>query len=359
MEVAKTLGIAATGLQSNFGRLSKPYKLNFAITFWCQSRCVMCNIWDIKPKGELSLDEIKEFAAKNSYFKWVQLTGGEPFLRSDIVEVARAFKETSKGLYMLTMPTNSLCNLDMEIKKITEMLELGIPKIAITVSLDGFRELHDSIRGIPGNYDRAIALFKRLRELKKTHPNLFFVFGYTIIKQNQGQFQKTFESVKMEIPDITYNDFHINLGQMSENYYHTTDGGILVDNRNSLSDEIASVVSKRKRDLNPIQIIEDTFLKGLVNYAKTGKVPMRSRSLDASLYLDSWGNVYPSIMWNKRIGNIREVGYDLGKIWKGKEAEEARREIREGREPVHWTSCEAYQTIIGNMASFVTIGSKH
>lgn len=359
MEVAKTLGIAATGLRSNFGRLQRPYKLNFAITFWCQSRCVMCNIWEIKPKGELSLDEIKEFAAKNNYFRWIQLTGGEPFLRSDIVEIVKAFKETSKGLYMLTMPTNSLCNQDMEIKKITEMLELGIPKVAITVSLDGFRELHDSIRGIPGNYDRAIQLFKRLKELKKTHPNLFFIFGYTIIKQNQGQFQRTFEEVKKEIPDVTYNDFHINLGQTSENYYHTTDSGILVDNRQPLSDEIAAIVKKRGKDLSAIQMIEDTFLRGLVDYARTGKVPMRSRSLDASLYLDSWGNVFPSIMWNKRVGNIREVGYDLGKIWDGREADEARRDMREGREPLHWTSCEAYQTIIGNMASFVTISSKH
>ena len=79
---------------SNFRRLKKPYKLNFAITMWCQSRCLTCNIWQIKPKDELTLDEIREFAKKNTSFRWVGLTGGEPFLRSDIVDIAKAFKES-------------------------------------------------------------------------------------------------------------------------------------------------------------------------------------------------------------------------------------------------------------------------
>ncbi len=312
-----------------------------------------CNIWDIKPKGELSLEEIREFAKKNNYFKWVQLTGGEPFLRSDIVEIAKAFAESSKGLYMLTMPTNSLCNLEMEIRKITEMLELKIPRVAITISLDGYREMHDAIRGVPGNFDKAMDMYGRLKELKKTYPSLFFVFGYTMIKQNQGAFQKTYESVKQHFPEIKYNDFHINLGQISENYYHTTDDGIKISDRELVAREITDLVRKREFEVSAIQSIEQIFLTKLAEYARTGKQPMKSRGLDASLFLDSWGNVYPSIMWNKKVGNIREIDYDLSKIWHGKEAEEIRREIREGREPPQWTSCEAYQTIMGDITSFV------
>lgn len=109
-----------------------------------------CNIWEIKPKDELRIEEIREFAAKNNYFKWIELTGGEPFLRSDIVEIARAFAESSKDLYLMTMPTNSLCNPETEIGRIKEILSLGIPRVAITISLDGHKELHDKIRGIPG-----------------------------------------------------------------------------------------------------------------------------------------------------------------------------------------------------------------
>ncbi len=46
--------------------------------------------------------------------------------------------------------------MDLVERKLREILSLGIPRVAITVSLDGYRELHDKIRGVPGNYDRAI-----------------------------------------------------------------------------------------------------------------------------------------------------------------------------------------------------------
>jgi MoaA/NifB/PqqE/SkfB family radical SAM enzyme len=307
----------------------------------------------MKPKGELSLDEIKEFAKNNNYFKWIEITGGEPFLRSDIVEVVRAFKENSKNLYIVTIPTNSLTDHDTVIKRIQGILELGIPKLAITVSLDGYRELHDKIRGVPGNYDKAIDMYKRLLELKNTHRNLYVVFGYTLSNLNKGQFAKTFEEVKREIPSITYNDFHINLAQISDNYYGNSNLQISVSGED-VAKEIAQIVSKRKKVLNPIDLIEHTFLKGLASYAKTGKMPMHSRSLEASVFVDSFGNVFPSIMWNTKIGNIKEADYYIEKLLHTEQAKAVYKAIKEGKEPLQWTSCEAYQAITGNITSIFT-----
>jgi hypothetical protein len=76
---------------------------------------------------------------------------------------------------------------------------------------------------------------------------------------------------------------------------------------------------------------------------------MRSRSLDASLFMDSFGNLYPSIMWDKKVSNIREIDFDISRIWRSDYVNELRREIREGKEPKHWTACEAYQSIVGNI----------
>jgi MoaA/NifB/PqqE/SkfB family radical SAM enzyme len=346
------MGLASTAVKSNFVRLDKPYKLNFCITYLCQSRCITCNIWQIRPKGELTLDEIKEFVKKNPYFKWVELTGGEPFMRGDIVDIARAFKDGSNELYILTLPTNSLCNQDMVEKKLREILLLGVPRVAITVSLDGYRELHDKIRGIPGNYDKAIAMFKRLKELKKEFNNLFFVFGYTLSKFNKGEFEKTFQSVKSDIPDIRYNDFHINLAQISTNYYGNADTDIKADNAEIVG-ELESILKHREFELGVIPFIETAFTRKLVEYAKTGTSPMRSRSLEASLFMDSYGNVYPSIMWDRKIGNVRNTAYDLSQLWNNEEAKGVRDAIKRGLEPNQWTSCEAYQTITGNMLSLL------
>lgn len=349
----KTLGIVGTALESNLVALKRPYKLNFCATYRCQSRCATCNIWQLKPKdGELSVDEVREFSKKSPHFKWIEVTGGEPFLRSDIVDVVKAFNDYSRGLYVLTMPTNSLCDHDMLERRIKEMLELRIPRIAITVSLDGHRAVHDKIRGVPGNYDRAILLFKKLSELRKQYRNLFVVFGYTMSAFNSGELASTVSAVQQEIPSVSYNDFHINLAQASGNYYHNEGLQVAAD-RARMVRELTHAKRNRRFEFGAIPVIEGAFLRKLIVYARTGKSPMRSRSLEASCFVDSTGNVYPSIMWNRSIGNVRDVGYDLARLWGGSEAEKIRAEIRAGNEPAQWTSCEAYQALTGSIISLL------
>jgi MoaA/NifB/PqqE/SkfB family radical SAM enzyme len=311
-----------------------------------------CNIWQIKPTGELTIDEVREFAKKNNYFKWIEITGGEPFLRSDIVDIVRAFNDFSKGLYVLTMPTNSLCNQDMVAGKIEEILKLGIPKVSITISLDGYRELHDRIRGIPGNFDRAMGMARRLKELQRRHGNLFFVFGYTMSKFNEGQLLSTVQKVRDELPWVTANDFHVNAAQTSDIYYKNSQMSLKSSGLVQAS-ELKQFLAMRSFRLGAIPIIENAFLKWLSYYVMTGNSPMKGRSLDASLFMDSYGNVFPSIMWDRKIGNMRDVGYDLTKVWRSAEAEEARKLIREGKEPRAWTACEAYQTLVGNIGSLI------
>lgn len=352
MTAKELLGLGLTALRSNFTTLDRPYKLNYAITYKCNSRCRTCGIWRRQQAGELALREVREFARKNNSFRWIELTGGEPFLRGDIVEIVKAFKENSRGLYLLTIPTNSLCGREKELAQMAEIAGMGIPKVAITVSLDGGREMHDTVRGVPGNYDRAIAMFRGISELRKSHPNIFPVFGYTLSRLNQGHFRETYESVKRDLPRVTHNDFHINLAQLSDNYYNNI-GEVVFPDRQVALGELAYLLGNLKRR-SAVSVIEYTFIKKLIEFTRTGVPPMRCRSLDASLFLDSAGDVYPSIMWNRKLANVRDIGYDLGRMWRGPEAEELRRQMREGKDPKHWTSCEAYQSIIGNAVSVLT-----
>ena len=352
MKSMKLMSLGLDALKSNFTELDKPHKMTFAITYRCQSRCLTCNIWQRKPVNELSTDEVKEFAKKNNYFKWLEITGGEPFLNGDIVEIVRSFSENSKGLFLLTMPTNSLCNQEMLVSKLKQILALGIPKISITLSLDGNRELHDKIRGVPGNFDRVMAMAKRLKELQKEHKNLFFVFGYTMSRLNQGHLEETITDVMKELPWATANNFHVNVGQLSGMYYGNADMQIAAD-RAVVAKEVEMLIKKRGMEFGMIPIIEGIFLRKLVSYVTTGKSPMKSRSMDVSLFLDSYGNVFPSIMWDKKIGNIRDTGYDLSKIWSSPEANEIRESIKDGKEPDSWTACEAYQTIVGDIKEAV------
>jgi MoaA/NifB/PqqE/SkfB family radical SAM enzyme len=352
LDSLKLAGLGISALENNFGRLKHPYKLNFAITNRCQSRCQACSIWRQKPGNELTLEEITEFARKNNYFKWVGLTGGEPFLRDDLVEIVEAFRSNSKGLYLVAMPTNSLSDAEMIAGKIIKILESGVPRVVITLSLDGYRELHDKLRGVPGNFDKVMNLAKRLKEMHKKYKGLDFLFGYTMSKFNQGALEQTYAAVRSELNWASYNDFHINIGQVSDIYYDNTATDMRADNV-AMVEELGNFIKKRDAAIGPMQRIESVYLRKLVEYVKTGRSPMRSRSLDASLFLSSEGEVYPSIMWGRKLGNIRDTGYDLAQIWGSKEAEEVRQLIAEGKEPSSWTACEAYQSIVGNALSLL------
>ncbi|MCL5239694.1 MAG: radical SAM protein [Candidatus Marsarchaeota archaeon] len=342
----KMVGIAGTILRSNITRLDRPYKLNFSITYWCQSRCQHCSIWHIRPKGELTLDEIRELARRNRYFQWIELTGGEPFLRSDIVEIAKTFKDECKDLYLLTMPTNSLCNYEMEIKKIEQMAQLGIPNIVITVSLDGYRELEDKIRGVPGNYDKAIRMFKGIKELGRRYNNLLCVFGFTIINANAGQFERTLQEVRKDVPGISYSDFHLNVGQVSDNYYANVNNPIIAPTDLALKDVEFLLNNTRKvrergvsRSLKTY--LEIRYMEGIEEFLKTKKSSVPNRDGELSVFLDSYGNVFPSIMTSRKLGNTRQDGNDIAKMVASANL------VREKEQ--HFTACESYQSILGSL----------
>ncbi|MCL4380753.1 MAG: radical SAM protein [Candidatus Marsarchaeota archaeon] len=338
--------IGSSVFLSNFTLPLRPYKLNFCITYNCNSRCKTCNIWKSAPKNELSLGEITQFAEKNISFSWIEFTGGEVFLRQDFTEIIRAFNNASHP-FLVTFPTNCLASEPSILGKIDEILGMGIPKVAITLSLDGNEAVHDFIRGVPGNFKKTISLFRRLREMKKTHRNLFIIFGYTLSKYNQGRFKETFEAVRKLIPDISYNDFHINIAQASGNYYgNEKQFDTIMPDAGIAASEIAFLLKNRKFELSAVQHIESKFLNNLILFLQESIQPMKSRSMIDSLFLDSYGNVYPSIMWNKRLGNIRETGFSLRRIWNSKAAIEVRDRIAQGKEPLQWTSCEAYQSIL-------------
>jgi MoaA/NifB/PqqE/SkfB family radical SAM enzyme len=349
MKSVKMARLVGTILKSNFARLSRPYKLNFSVTYWCQSRCSHCSIWMIKPKGELTLDEIKELAKQNTYFQWVELTGGEPFLRNDIVEIAKAFKESSKNLYLLTMPTNSLCNYDMEIRKIEEIAQLGIPNVVITVSLDGYRELEDKIRGVPGNYDKAIRMYKGISELSKRYTNLIPTFGFTIINANAGQFERTVNEVMKEVQGISYTNFHVNIGQVSDNYYNNKNSPIAAPAELAMKDVSFLLTKMRSTGETGIarrakRYLEIKYMEGVLEFLRTKRSPVPNRDGELSIFMDSYGNVFPSIMTSRKLGNIRQDGYRLTDML-------AKADLGRQKE-YYYTPCESYQSVLGSLLHF-------
>src|SRR5436305_8156498 len=93
-------------VRANFSRLTSPLKVNLCLTYWCQYRCKTCNIWRRSPEGELSTDELMLFVEKNREVAWLDITGGEIFLRKDVGDVLDAIAVSWKKLSVLHFATN-------------------------------------------------------------------------------------------------------------------------------------------------------------------------------------------------------------------------------------------------------------
>ena len=72
-----------------------PINLTLSITNMCNSRCQSCDIWKIYPaekdrlEEELSVDEIEKIFRSVGRVYFFNISGGEPFLRKDIVDIVR------------------------------------------------------------------------------------------------------------------------------------------------------------------------------------------------------------------------------------------------------------------------------
>ena len=325
-------------------RPAAPLKLNFCLTYWCQYRCKTCNIWQRKPADELTTAEIVTFVRENPHVTWADLTGGEIFLRPDIDDVFDAIAGGWNRLAILHFPTNGFLT-DRIVKSVGRLAGRRRATTIVTVSLDGDERTNDEVRGIKGGFKRQIETFKGLRELDGVQ----VVFGMTLSSYNAGQFQQTFEACAREIPDLSIDDVHLNIAQLSEHYYGNEGGATFVLDQATARAELRGYRDRRGRPRSLPQLLEDTYLKYLDEFLQTRQTPMPCHSLRASCFVDPWGVVYPCISYSRPIGRLRETGMRLDPIWNAAETAQLQREIWSGDCPQCWTACEAYQSILANV----------
>ena len=341
----KQLTLAKNILESNIKRLNFPYKLTFIATYKCQSRCEYCNIWKKKPVGELTLDEIQSFFKKSNKFSWVDLTGGEVTLRNDFVDVVNAIITNCKGLYHLHTPTNGLAPALIE-KRMREVMELKPNRYVVTVSLDGPRELNDKLRGIKGDFDKVINTVKRLRQIDNKNFKVFI--GFTLSASNKGTFQQMIDQVKAEIPGMQPDDFHMNVVHVSGHYYDNVNTNAL---NADLREDLRKYRESRKNKLTQIGFLENRYLRLADKYLQTGKTPITCQALAGSVFINSFGDIYPCTIYSKKLANIKDINYDLESYWKNSVIKNLRKDIEKGNCPHCWTPCEAYQSILAKLIS--------
>jgi radical SAM protein with 4Fe4S-binding SPASM domain len=336
------LGLAL--LRTTAVRPPAPLKLNLCVTYWCQYKCKTCNIWRRKPTDELTTEELRALVRENPHVNWVDLTGGEIFLRPDIDEIFEAILTGWSRLALLHFPTNGF-QTDRIVASVERIARhRAAAQTVVTVSLDGDEALNDEIRGIKGGFRRQIATFNALRRI----PGIVTALGMTLSTYNLEKFGETFAACARECPGLTVGDLHLNVAQKSGHYYANAEMDAVAPDPTAARAEIAKYRALRGMPRTPSQFLENAYLRNLDKFLSTGRTPMRCHALRASCFIDPWGVVYPCIAYSKPLGRLRDTGMRLEPIWIAAETAQLQGEIWQGNCPNCWTACEAYQSILGN-----------
>ena len=162
--------------------LIAPEHVYFSLTNRCNLRCKMCDIptSSAKIEDDLSTQKIKEIITqvKNLNVSHLILSGGEPLLRKDILEIVKF--SVGIGIKMVDIITNGLL-LDDYIAE--ELVKSGLNHV--TISLDGLSEKHDKVRG-PQAFKRATESIDRINSYKLKHKKSSPSVGinFTIMDEN-------------------------------------------------------------------------------------------------------------------------------------------------------------------------------
>jgi MoaA/NifB/PqqE/SkfB family radical SAM enzyme len=231
----------------------RPKLVNLEITKLCNAGCDFCDYWQTKHEERLSdyspvIKKINPLA--------VVITGGEPMLRKDLVDIVRQVKTSSFYIFTSMVTKGDL----LTVEKAEELFDAGLDQIA--VSLDFIGKTHDKYRGIDGLWDYLSDLLPRLGQRFKNKKSV--IINSIIMDDNLDQ-----------IIDLVYQARQWNVGVSFSSYsvMKTNNEAHFIDkNIDKVKEVIDELVYLRKM-LKGTILTTEYYLKEIPGYFERGGVP--------------------------------------------------------------------------------------
>lgn len=147
-----------------------PYVVNIEVTNRCNAKCAHCFCWRSEPGSELG-----SYAGLVEKFRpcIVWITGGEPLLRLDLVQIIKDIRKADRHLYLGLSTNGSL--LDSWLGR--QLLDAGLDQV--NISLDFVGTQHNAFRGLERLYEHIEEVVPELRNI-----GLKVVLTCCIMRQN-------------------------------------------------------------------------------------------------------------------------------------------------------------------------------
>lgn len=280
-----------------------PKVLQLPLTYRCNSRCVMCNIWHMNHENEATVEEFRRFM-QDDIFKKVEsvgINGGEPSLLSNLHEYANEILKlpSLKSLNVISNGFNTRLLLE-NLEKIYASCKARGIHFHVSISLDGVGEVHNMVRGRLNVFEKVISTIDEIVVNQLKYCDSYDV-ACTIVKQNVFYLMELDTYTKRKNYNIRYR-----LG--IENKRIESD---------KLRDQYSVIYSSLKQSAKEFFYCKMIDEKDLVNKFRyyaifawlDARIPTRMLGCawkDEGITLDSRGELYYCAVASKSIGSLRK-----------------------------------------------------
>jgi MoaA/NifB/PqqE/SkfB family radical SAM enzyme len=167
-------------------RPSRPRALCLYVTYRCNMKCRVCGIWKAKPPRpaeEMTAAELRRVLSDPLFSKleFININGGEPNLRSDLLEIIERTIRQFPALKRLSLNTNGLPpdRVLKNVERAARLCRAAALPFSVSVSFHGLGPTFDRIAGVPGAFARVQTTLNGLKEVRRTTP--FFLSANCVI----------------------------------------------------------------------------------------------------------------------------------------------------------------------------------
>ena len=276
------------------------------VTYRCNAKCYMCNTWQHPSiqEEEIAPDIVNRIP---SGLKFLNITGGEPFLRKDIQEIVEiALRKTER----LVISSNGYFT-----EKIVALAK-KFPKIGIRLSIEGLPAANDELRGIKDGFDHALRTLLELQSMGMQDIG----FGITVSDRNAKDMIELYRLAKaMDVEFATastHNSF----------YFHK--GDITFKNPEMVAREFEKISRLLLQEKHPKRWFRAYFNQCMANYVRGGKRFLPCEVGTDVFFLDPFGNILPcnGMDVEAPMGNLKDKTFD--EIWSSEQARKVREQVR-------------------------------
>lgn len=275
------------------------------VTYRCNARCSMCNRYKAPSKAEeeISIETIKKLP--KMYF--TNITGGEPFIRTDLKEVVRELYKKSDRIVISTNGffTDRIIDLCKE-----------FPQIGIRISIEGLEKTNNEIRGLNDGFRRGYTTLKKLREMGMKDVG----FGMTVQDKNAPDLVPLYElSDKMGMEFATAS---------LHNSFYFVEAKNIIHDRPMVAKHFEELVNRLLASRSPKKWFRAYFNHGLINYIYGQKRLLPCDMSFDTFFIDPYGDVMPCNGTKDKevMGNLNRQSWD--ELWNSPEAEAVRQKVR-------------------------------